>query len=152
MSRIRQSGFTLIELMIVIVIIGVLAGIAIPAYNDYLMRARISEAVNGLSDMRVKMEQYFQDNRSYAGACAAGTLAPLPADTKNFTFTCENACGGGATTLTDVGYQVRACGIGSAAGFVYTINQANVKTTEGVPAGWLGAPSNCWVLNKGGGC
>lgn len=152
MSRIRQSGFTLIELMIVIVIIGVLAGIGIPAYNDYVMRARVSEAVNGLSDMRVKMEQFFQDNRTYVGACTAGTLAPLPAATNNFTFTCDNVCPSGASTLTATTYQVRACGIGSATGFEYTINQANAKTTEGVPPGWLGNPSNCWVLNKGGGC
>ena len=71
--RTPQGGFTLIELMVVIVVIGILAGIGFPAYQDYVKRGKITEAISSLSDMSVKMEQYFQDNRTYAGACAAGT-------------------------------------------------------------------------------
>ena len=53
----RNQGFTLIELMIVIAVIGVLAAIAIPNYNEYVQRSRITRAVAALSDMRVKLEQ-----------------------------------------------------------------------------------------------
>ena len=48
-----QNGFSLIELMIVLAIIGVLAAIAIPNYNDYITRSKITEGVAGLSDARV---------------------------------------------------------------------------------------------------
>lgn len=141
----RKAGFTLIELMIVVAIIGILSAIAIPMYGDYVTRAKITEATSGLSDMRVKMEQFFQDNRTYAGACKAGTIAPPPADTKNFTFDC------GAPDATT--YTITATGIGSMVGFVYTIDQVNVRTTTGVKAGWSTATNPpCWVLKKEGSC
>lgn len=139
-------GFTLIELMIVIVIVAILAAVAIPSYRDYVTRSRITEAVANLSDMRVKMEQYFQDNRSYAGACNNGTVAPLPANTVNFQYSCP------AANLTATGYVVRADGIGSMAGFAYTIDQSNTRTTIALPAGWAGTNSPCWVLKRDGSC
>lgn len=149
----RKSGFSLIELMIVLAIIGILAGFALPAYNEYVTRSRITEAVAALSDMRVKMEQYFQDNRSYVGACAAATLAPLPAATTNFTFECTTACGGAAgNSLAANAYTIRACGRGAMTGFEYTIDQANTRATVSLGSGWSGAPSGCWVLRNGGTC
>ena len=139
----KHQGFSLMELMIVIAIIGLLAAIAIPNYNDYLVRSRITEAVATLSDTRVKLEQYFQDNRTYAGACTAGTVAPPPVDTNNFQFTCN---------LTTTTYTVDATGRNSMTGFTYRINEANVRTTVAVPSGWNGAGNTCWVVNRGGGC
>ena len=88
-----NSGFTLIEVMITVAIIAILAAIAVPSYNEYVQRARITEATSALSDMRNKMEQYFQDNRTWTpGAgitppCNAGTVAPLPTS-QNFMFAC----------------------------------------------------------------
>jgi len=84
-----QKGFTLIELMIVVVVIGILASIGIPAYNDYVTRGKLVEATSALSDGRIKMEQYFQDNRTYVG----GTC---PAATTRFTFNCKARGGGPA--------------------------------------------------------
>lgn len=140
----KETGFSLIELMIVVAIIGILAAIAIPNYNEHVMKARITESVAQLSDMRVRMEQYFQDNRTYVGACAAGTLAPLPANTAHFTYACP--------TLTATTFTVTATGIANMTGFTYNINQANARTTVAVPAGWQGTGKACWVLTKGGGC
>lgn len=138
----RQTGFTLIEVMVVVVIIAILSAIAVPQYTDYVTRSKITEAVAGLSDMRVRMEQYFQDNRTYVGACAANTVAPLPTAV-NFTFECP--------TLSATAYTVTATGAGSMAGFTYSVNQANVRATSSVPSGWA-TSATCWVTKKDGSC
>ena len=140
----RSRGFTLIEVMITVAIIGILAAIAIPSYNDYVIRGRIVGAVGPLADMRVKMEQYFQDHRTYVGACAAGTVAPLPATADGFTFSCSD--------LSATAYTATATGSAIMTGFVYTLDQANVRRTTGVKSGWSGANSTCWVLRKDGSC
>jgi type IV pilus assembly protein PilA len=54
----KQKGFTLIELMIVVAIIGILAAIAIPAYNDYLKRSKVTEAVQLLGGLKTPAEEY----------------------------------------------------------------------------------------------
>lgn len=142
----NQSGFSLIELMIVLAIIGILAGVAIPNYMEYVTKSKLAEAVAPLSDMRVKMERHFQDNRTYVGACMPGTQAPRPADTANFAFTCP------AGNLTGTTYKVVATGTGSMAGFILSIDETNTRRTEGVGTGWTVPLTNCWVRSKGGGC
>lgn len=59
MTNRTQAGFTLIELMIVVAIIGVLSSIAIPAYYDYLVRAKVSEGITRLSSNKTHIEEYF---------------------------------------------------------------------------------------------
>ena len=137
----RTSGFTLIEVLITLAVVAILAMVALPSYNQYVLRANITEAVSGLSDMRVKLEQYFQDQRRYTGACAAGTVAPLPAG-KNFTFTCS---------LNPTTYTVTATGANTMASFVYTIDQSGTKATTSLPAGWQNKGCG-WVLKKDGSC
>ncbi|VWX59512.1 conserved hypothetical protein [Burkholderiales bacterium 8X] len=141
----RQRGFTLIELMIAVAVVAILAAVALPSYSDYVKRGRITEAVSALADMRVKMEQYFQDNRNYTGACAAGTIAPIPTATTSFNFGCEK---------TAASYLVTATGQGTMANFVYTLETDGTRRTTGLPTGWNGASatSTCWVLRKDGSC
>lgn len=134
-----QKGFTLVELMIVVVVIGILASIGIPAYNDYVTRGKLVEGTSTLSDARVKMEQFFQDNRTYDAG--GGTTCPpaIPTETTNFTYACSN--------LTATTYIVTATGKGNLSAFGYSINQANTKSSN-TPWG-SGA---CWITKKGDAC
>lgn len=147
----RTSGFTLIELMMAVVVVAILTAIAMPSYRDYVTRGKIIEATANLADMRVKLEQFFQDNRTYVGACVDGTTAPLPAAAtlKYFDFTCPTLT---ATTFTVAATGRTAVGMG---GFVYTVDQANNKATTvtgaAAAAGWTGNAA-CWVVRKGGSC
>lgn len=143
----RQNGFTLIEVMVVVVIIAILAAIAVPQYSDYVTRSKIADAVSGLSDSRVRAEQYFQDNRTYVGACVTGANSAgdiLANDTSNFQFRCS-----AAPTATT--YSLSATGIGSMNGFVYTVDQSNARQTTNALSGWA-TSGTCWVLKKDGSC
>jgi len=142
----KKSGFTLIELMITVAIVSILAAIALPQYKNYLLRGRIPDATTNLSSKRIKMEQFFQDNRTYVGATAGNT------DTTTSQYFNFDAAGGGADTRTATGYTLYAVGKNSMAGFTFTLDQSNAKTTTvtGVN-GWTGN-TTCWIVRTGGQC
>ncbi len=77
----KQQGFTLIELMIVVAIIGILAAVAIPAYQDYTVRAKMAEVIGYASAAKAAVSETYQTdgvfpgNNSTAGLEAAATLA-----------------------------------------------------------------------------
>ncbi|MEX0976800.1 MAG: pilin [Woeseia sp.] len=71
-----QQGFTLIELMIVVAIIGILAAIAIPAYQDYTIRAQVSEGLNLSGAAKVAVTEHFQDRGAFPATQDAAGLPP----------------------------------------------------------------------------
>ena len=145
----RPRGFTLIEVMIVVGIVAILAAIALPNYSDYVKRGKIIEATQRLSEARTKLEQFFLDNRTYAGGCTGATAVVTVGDLGgNSPFDLE--C---VPLPTATGYRLVATGVpakGMDALFVYTIDQNNAKVSPG-PSGWNGNP-NCWATRKDGSC
>jgi type IV pilus assembly protein PilE len=140
----RISGFSLIELLVAVAIVAILAAVALPGYRDYVRRGKLAEAYTNLASQRVKMEQFYQDTRTYNNACQAGTVAPKPADTINFQYTCN---------INDQTYTITATGLasGNLNGFRFTIDQNNNRATPNVPAGWTSS-ATCWIRNKDGSC
>ena len=127
MKKRELAGFTLIEAMVLVAVLGILAAIGIPNYSRYVTRGHLVEAGNALAEYRVRMEQFFKDNHTYAkaGACAQA----VPSNLDSFAITCVVAMGGQGFTAT-------ATGAGGTAGFVYTINHANVRSTAAIPSHW----------------
>ncbi len=138
----KNKGFTLVEVMIVVLIVAILSAIALPSYQKYVIRGKVPIAIATLSDMQAKLEQYFQDQRTYDGACKPGTLAPEPPETPEFKFTCP--------TLSATAYVIVAEGKGRMKDFKYTVNEKNQKKTESLPSDWGPADSTCWVVRPGG--
>lgn len=86
MKRFMQKGFTLIELMIVVAIIGILAAVALPAYQDYTIRAKISEAVIAASSPKSALSEAFQTDSTAGLTAAAVAINSAPANTKSSKF------------------------------------------------------------------
>jgi len=152
----RPSGFTLIEVMVAIAIVGILTAIALPAYRNYVIRGKLVAGTSALANMRTQMEQYYQDNRTYATVSAPAIVTPCVANavvaSKGTPF--NVGCSSALDAPTATTYTLRATGTGAVAGAVYTIDQGNNMTTVAFPASWGSVPANnsCWIMRQGDSC
>jgi type IV pilus assembly protein PilA len=89
-----QQGFTLIELMIVVAIIGILAAIAIPAYQDYTIRAQVSEGANLADGLKTPVADYRNDTGIWPASVGGTTGIPVAASVVGKYTTGVNAAGG----------------------------------------------------------
>jgi type IV pilus assembly protein PilA len=134
MKRLQQ-GFTLIELMIVVAIIGILAAVALPAYQDYTIRAKVSEVILALSACRTSITEVYQSSTSSPGinnwGCEAGATSKYV-----------------ASIATDGNGKVTAVvqNVGSAvpAGAAVTIMPMANSTTAATAPGNMGAGLHGW--------
>jgi type IV pilus assembly protein PilA len=130
-----QKGFTLIELMIVVAIIGILAAIAIPAYNDFTIRSKVTEVVNMLGVCKTNVGEYYQ------------SVGKMPTDAKEAGCTDQNSLLAKAPTV--------AAGtiVTEAIGSLQTQLAANasgvVMTYTPVLAGGAGSAIKAWDCNTG---
>lgn len=139
-----RRGFTLIEIMIVVAIVGILVTVAIPAYSSYMVRGKLIDAQSALTSARVALEQYYQDNRTYVSTTTK--VSPCPAATTYFTYACAPAANSFTITASNVANQ----GMGAANSYAYTIDSSNAKATTR----FAGATNTaaCWISKAGQSC
>lgn len=138
----KRNGFSLIELMIVLVIVGIIAGVALPSYLEHIVKARLTEAFDALAVYHIRMEQAYQDAGSYANSANACALT-LPA-TKHFDYQCQ-------LTNSGQGYLITASanGTDNLSGYSYTIDQSGTRSTSAFPSA-ANLPKACWLTQAGG--
>ena len=129
---VKNNGFTLIELMLAVAVIGILSAIAYPAYTEQIRKARRAETQAALMNISARQQQMLLDTRSYAATVALLNVALPAAVTRAYDITLTVGVSAVPTfmaTATPAALSAQAadtCG-------VLTINQAGTKT-----------PPNCW--------
>lgn len=103
-----QKGFTLIELMIVVAIIGILAAIALPAYQDYTIRAQVSEGMSLVGASKVAMAEYFQNEGGWASDQASYGLPPSGSITGQYVSDVDSVAADGVIQVTYSGDRANA--------------------------------------------
>ncbi|WP_456405355.1 type IV pilin protein [Thiolapillus sp.] len=132
----RKHGFTLIELMIVVAVVGILAAIAYPSYVDSVRKARRSDGTAALMNAAQKMEAYYARNAAYTGATLANTNIPATSEESYYNITINSA--------NASSYTLRATAAGDQAndqikGFQLTSTGAKTHTldsTNWTTVGW----------------
>jgi len=129
MGRYKEAGFTLMEMLIVIAILGILAAIATPMYNNYRLSAGRADGKVALMQGAQTLERYFSQNNTYVGAAIPDDV-PLMSESGRYQLSFTAGPAATSFTLTATGQGAQANDNQCA---VMTINQAGAKT-----------PAACW--------
>ena len=134
MKRNRKSsrGFTLVELMVTVAVISILAAIGYPAYTNYTYKARRTEGTGALLDFATRMERYYADNNSYAGATVGNIMGGANTEHDYYTLSVALSNGNHSYTLSAASAGAQAsdtCG-------TFTINSLGARNVSGTGTCW----------------
>ena len=138
----KMRGFTLVELMIVVAIVGIIAAVAVPNYIDYVRRGHVADMTSALSDAKLRVEQRYADSRTYNNALCAADPGVEIQNTENHTVKC--------VTPDGQTYTITGTGKDSIDGFIYSVTETGAKRSD-LGDAWGGAVfAGRWVMKKGG--
>ena len=136
-----NNGFTLIEMMIVVAVIGIIAAIAVPSYSQYMFDARRTDAIAFLSEVAGEQQRYFSENNEYATAMSDlgyGTADTFPSPEAHYTISVSNPNGEANGYLLSATPVAGGRQAGDDECNVFTMSSTGVKANTG------GSNSNCW--------
>ena len=145
MKKSMQQGFTLIELMIVVAIIGILAAIALPAYQDYIVRSKMTEVITLASAAKTSITEYFQTMGSMPSLSQSG-INTSPSQSNYVSAITLTTLSGGPGTAT-ITYTISGAGIGNSSidGTFFAFYGEPSSTAAG--AGALDSTSLAWFCD-----
>jgi len=142
MQRKLQKGFTLIELMIVVAIVGILAAIAIPAYQDYMVRAKVSEGLGAVDQLRASVSDFYATQAHMPQTNSIGTSGVTNVDQAKYISEVDYAY----TSATQGTLTAKFHAIGSAVTASQTLQFVGTGTTTSVA--WACSAANSTVTSK----
>lgn len=143
-----QKGFTLIELMIVVAIIGILAAIAVPAYQNYIARAQFTEVTSAVSPYKIAVELCFQQQGDLTN-CTNGTfgIPAVTAGTDGNVLAASGAVGGNGPLTAEI-TMTAVTGINGLQGETYQLT--GTAAAVGRPITWLVNPASTCLTRAAG--